>query len=87
MPVTSSERNKVAGKQTTGPVDIRHLSEDQFLTLGLQMVAYIRKGVTDEAEEVFTIHGADGEIVEIAEDADEALFSVSERQMIALTVH
>ncbi|MDG6095038.1 DUF1150 domain-containing protein [Acetobacter sp. AN02] len=70
-----------------GAVDIRNLSDEQFLALGLPTLVYIRRGVLEEGQEVFAIHAANGEVMGVADDTDTVISTLEENQMVPMTIH
>ncbi|NHN83068.1 DUF1150 family protein [Acetobacter musti] len=69
-----------------GVVDIRNLTDDQFLTLGLPKLVYVREN-RSEGRNVFAIHAANGQIMGVAEDPETAFSAITEHEMVAMTIH
>ncbi|GBR11486.1 DUF1150 family protein [Acetobacter oeni] len=74
------------GSDTSEGIDIRKLTDDQFLTLGLPELVYIRKGNSADSD-VFSIHAANGQIMGIAEDMEAIFAAIIQHQMVAVTIH
>ncbi|WP_338421676.1 DUF1150 family protein [Acetobacter fallax] len=72
--------------KSSGAIDIRNLTDDQFLTLGLPTLVYVRKGM-NEGRDVFAIHAANGQMMGIAEDPETVFSAITEHQMVAMTIH
>jgi hypothetical protein len=89
--VTRTGRNGAAGYNgvvmSNSGVDIRNLSDEQFRSLGLPSLVYIRRGVLDEGQEVFAIHAANGEIMGIADDTESVASALEEHSMVPMTIH
>jgi hypothetical protein len=67
-------------------VSIRELSPQDFLMLGINDVAYVKKGLQDERE-VYVIHSADGAEITAMDDHDVAFATVRQNGMEPLSVH
>lgn len=65
---------------------LRSLSEQDFLTFGVQHVAYIRP-VTLMNKNVFAIHAADGTPISITESEKLALQAIAHHDLDAVRVH
>lgn len=59
---TQNGRVELVPDQSETPVDVHQLSENQFRSLGLENVAYIRPALTEDGEEGCAIHAADGSL-------------------------
>ncbi len=62
--------------------DIRNLTNEQFMQLGVSHVAYIRP-VDVEGERAFAIHAADGTAMALAPSADVAMAAIHQHEMAA----
>ncbi|MBO1361558.1 DUF1150 family protein [Acetobacter sacchari] len=71
---------------TANAVDIRNLSDDEFLTLGVPTLVYVRKGTSD-GQDVFAIHAANGQVVGLTEDPEAAFTAIAEHDMVPMTIH
>jgi hypothetical protein len=67
-------------------VTIRELSPQDFLMLGINDVAYVKKERQD-AREVFVIHSADGSSITAMDRRDVAFAAVRQNGMEPLSVH
>ncbi|MEQ8355686.1 MAG: DUF1150 family protein [Kiloniellaceae bacterium] len=67
-------------------ISIRELSPQDFLALGVNDVAYVKKVIRDDRE-VFVIHSADGAEITIMADHDVAFAAVRQNGMEPLSVH
>ena len=67
-------------------ISIRELSPQDFLALGVNDVAYVKKAIRD-SREVFVIHSADGTEITIMADHDVAFAAVRQNGMEPLSVH
>jgi hypothetical protein len=67
-------------------VTIRELSSQDFLMLGINDVAYVKKELREERE-VFVIHSADGNSITTMNSNDIAFAAVRQNGMEPLSVH
>ena len=67
-------------------VSIRELSPQDFLILGINDVAYVKKGRREDRE-VFVIHSADGAEITVLGDQDVAFAMVRQNGLEPLSVH
>ena len=65
---------------------LKGLSRQDFLSFGVQQVAYIRR-VPVEGKVAYAIHAADGTPLSVMDSADEALVSVRHNDLEPVTVH
>lgn len=72
--------------ETLQLVDIRHLSPEQFVALGVSHLAYVRPVMMNGAR-AFAIHGADGTPMAVAGDEDVALAAIAQHEMVPSRVH
>lgn len=79
---TQNGRVVLAPDQQEKPVDVHELSENQFRSLGLANVAYIRPVMTEEGEEGCAIHAADGSPLAFVEDIETAWGVILQNDMI-----
>lgn len=68
------------------PLDIRHLTAKQFITLGLSELAYVKPVLADGVR-AYAIHSADGTPMAIAGDEALAMAAIAEHEMIPARVH
>lgn len=71
---------------TDAPLDIRNLTQDQLMALGMADVAYVKRVVVD-GEIVFAIHAADGSPMALAADRDLAMAAIVQHEMSPALVH
>ena len=64
----------------------QELSQQDFLLLGINDVAYVKKEER-EGKEVFVIHSADGNAITALADHDIAFAAVRQNDMEPLSVH
>lgn len=67
-------------------LDIRNLTEDQLMRLGMSDLAYVKR-VTVDGQTVFAIHAADGSPMALAADRDLALAAIVQHEMSPALVH
>ncbi len=67
-------------------VSIRELSSQDFLLLGIDDIAYVKKGLVDERE-VYVIHSADGTEITSLPSRDIAFAAVRQNGLEPLSVH
>lgn len=65
---------------------LRHLSVQDFATLGLDHLAYVRPMERDGAL-VFSIHAADGSPLSVLAERDTAFAAIRQNDMEPLSVH
>ena len=65
---------------------LRHISPQEFATLGMQGMAYIKRVVVNETV-AYAIHAADGTQVALAPSRDLAIATVRQHELEALSVH
>lgn len=71
---------------TTDGIDIRHLTEDQLMQLGMADLAYV-KPVFLNGQEAFAIHAADGSPMAMAADRALAMAAIVQHEMVPALVH
>jgi hypothetical protein len=74
------------GKAMTSMLNVQSLSPGAFAHLGLEQVAYVKK-VTDEAEQGFAIHAADGTRLAVAPDRATAVAAIRDHDMEPMALH
>lgn len=67
-------------------VIFQELSQQDFLLLGINDVAYVKKEQRED-QEVFVIHSADGNAITALPDRDVAFAAVRQNDMEPLSVH
>ena len=74
--------------QTGEPVvmNIRHLSQQQLMQLGVSQIAYVKQVDTDGGV-AFAIHAADGTPMAIAGDQEVAVAAIRQHEMVPALVH
>lgn len=68
------------------PLDIRNLTQEQLMALGMADVAYVKRVVVD-GEIAFAIHAADGTPMALAADRDLAMAAIVQHEMSPVLVH
>ena len=68
------------------PLDIRNLTQEQLMSLGMADLAYVKRVVVD-GETAFAIHAADGSPMALAADRDLAMAAIVQHEMRAALVH
>ncbi len=66
--------------------DLRHLSPEQFSTLGVSQIAYVKPVLLNGAR-AYAIHGADGSPMAVAGDEQVAIAAIEQHEMVAAYVH
>jgi hypothetical protein len=69
-----------------GLVDIRHLSEQQLMQLGVSQIAYVKPVQTQEGT-AYAIHAADGTPMALAADRQVAIAAILQHEMTPALVH
>lgn len=67
-------------------VDIRNLTDAQFLSLGLPSLVYVRRE-SQFGQEVFTIYAANGELMGTTEDSEMVRSAIDEHALVATLLH
>lgn len=67
-------------------IDIRHLTENQLMELGVSELAYV-KPVLVEGSRVYAIHAADGSPMAVTEDREVAIAAIRQHEMEPALVH
>jgi hypothetical protein len=80
----SDDQSAQAGEPVV--MNIRHLSQQQLMQLGVSQIAYVKRVDTD-AGVAFAIHAADGTPMAIAADQDVALAAIRQHEMLPALVH
>ena len=70
----------------TPVVKLRQISPQEFATLGMQAVAYIKR-ITENDTIVFAIHAADGTQLAVLPDRDTAFATVRQNDIEPVSVH
>lgn len=68
------------------PLNIRNLTQEQLMRLGMADVAYVKRVVVD-GETAFAIHAADGSPMALAADRDLAMAAIVQHEMRPALVH
>lgn len=66
---------------------LRSLSREGLLMLGMNQVAYIRPAVANGDRQVWSLHAADGTLLSIQEQADQAIMLARTNDLAPVTVH
>ncbi|NHN89201.1 hypothetical protein [Acetobacter conturbans] len=69
-----------------GAIDIRKLTDAQFLTLGLPNLVYVRKA-SEFGEDVFALYAANGQLMGTTEDCDMMRAAIDEHALVAGMLH
>ncbi len=85
MDMTSVNQSDEQTVQATS-VDIRHLSEQQLMQLGVSQIAYV-KPVQTQGGIAFAIHAADGTPMALAADQQVAIAAIMQHEMAPALVH
>ena len=67
-------------------IDIRHLTENQLMQLGVSELAYV-KPVFVEGSRAYAIHAADGSPMAVTDDQEVAIAAIRQHEMEAALVH
>ncbi len=67
-------------------VDIRHLTDEQMMQLGMTQLAYV-KPVVLNGQTAFAIHAADGSPMAVAADCNLAVAAIVQHEMMPALVH
>lgn len=67
--------------------DLAGLNSEQFLLLGGHEVAYIRQRRTDDGQDAYVVHAADGGVLSVVPDYATALAAVEHFKLLPATVH
>lgn len=78
MTITNNEQNRVR--------TLRTLSNQDFLTFGIQNVAYV-KPVRVDGKDMYAIHAADGTPLSVVKSAMEAFTTLRQNDLDPMTVH
>lgn len=70
----------------SGELDIRHLTQDQLMQLGMAHLAYVKPVLLD-GQMAFAIHAADGSPMAVAADCDLAVAAIVQHEMQPALVH
>jgi hypothetical protein len=70
----------------TGEIDIRKLTPDQLMRLGMADLAYVKR-VEVDGKTAFAIHAADGSPMALAADRDLAVAAIVQHEMQPALVH
>ncbi|MFT8718258.1 hypothetical protein [Acetobacter sp.] len=66
-------------------IDVRNLTDAQFLTLGLPNLVYVRRG-SQLGQEVFALYAANGQLMGTSEDGDMIRAAINEHSLVASTI-
>jgi hypothetical protein len=87
MPAPEAANAAVAKGKTMSPVmKLRQISPQEFATLGMQAVAYVKR-ITVNDTIVFAIHAADGTQLAVLPDRDTAFATVRQNDIEPVSVH
>ncbi len=71
---------------TTVGIDVRHMTAEQLMQLGMAQLAYV-KPVVLNGQTAFAIHAADGSPMAMAADCDLAMAAIVQHEMLPAMVH
>ncbi len=89
MDMNASKPSDAAGKANAfepATIDIRHLSQQQFMQLGVSQIAYVKQ-VSTQGGTAFAIHAADGTPMALAADQQVAIAAIMQHEMAPALVH
>ena len=88
MDMNASNPSDDQGAQGIGMVrmDIRSLSPEQLMQLGVSQIAYVKQ-VETAGGVAFAIHAADGTPMALAADQDVAIAAIRQHEMAPALVH
>ena len=66
---------------------VRHMNAEQLAQLGLQHVAYLTCGDLFEGGRAYAIHAADGHLLALVDDIDDAVEIVCQNDLVLVRVH
>ncbi len=67
-------------------VDIRNMTDAQFLSLGLPRLVYVRRD-SQLGQEMFAIYAANGELMGTTEDSEMVRSAIDENALVATLLH
>jgi hypothetical protein len=65
---------------------LRHISEQEFASLGMQDVAYVKRVMVDD-EPVYAVFAADGTQIAAMQDREVAFAAVRQHEIEPVSVH
>ena len=65
---------------------LKHISQNDWLTFGLEDIAYLRPTVVD-GQPVFAIHAADGSQLALAVSRDVGIAAMQQHELEAVSLH
>ena len=66
---------------------LKNLSPRGLLMLGLNQIAYIRPAVADGDRIVWSLHAADGTLLSVQDQPDQAIMVLRSNDLAPVTVH
>ena len=72
--------------RTTVGIDVRHMTAEQLMQLGMAQLAYV-KPVVLNGQTAFAIHAADGSPMAMAPDCDLAVAAIVQHELLPAMVH
>jgi hypothetical protein len=66
---------------------LKTLSPQNFLMLGINQIAYIRPAVLEDHRKVWSVHAADGTVLSIQDQADQAIMVLRSNDLAPVTLH
>ena len=68
------------------PIDLRHISAEDFARLGVTKIAYVKLVVVN-GDAAYAIHAADGTPMALAPDQAVAIAAIIQHEMVPALVH
>ena len=78
--------NAIQQTEVTEVFDLRNLTPDQLMQLGMADLAYVKPVMLD-GQAAFAIHAADGSPMAMAADRSLALAAIVQHEMVPALVH
>ncbi len=82
----SSDATSAGTAPEQAPMDIRHLSPQQLMQLGVSQIAYVKQ-VATQGGTAYAIHAADGTPMALAADQTVAIAAIVQHEMAPALVH
>lgn len=66
---------------------LKTLSPQNFLMLGMNQIAYIRPARLEDNRQIWAVHAADGTLLSIQEQPDQAILLLRNNDLAPVTLH
>ena len=66
---------------------LKTLSPQNFLMLGINQIAYIRPSVLNDHRTVWSVHAADGTVLSVQDQPDQAIMVLRSNDLAPVTLH